>query len=164
MNLFEVIPQSFFKPFVSKYKQMYFDCIQLLYSSYRTELSFGIDKIHIVNKLEHYFELKYTDEIEFEEAEGIIQSAHEKALATLRYLKDCGWIEEEMGHDYAIKVNLQDYSITMIEAFEKIIKNEDTEFQSLISTIHTLLMREENYKKPYEYILKNVFENTHELI
>lgn len=164
MNLFEIIPQSFFKPFVSKYKHLHFDCIQLLYSSYRSELSFGIDKVIIINVLEQYFELQYTDVIEFEEADGLIQSAHEKALAILRYFKDCGWIEEEMGYDYTIKVNLQDYAITMIEAFEKIIKNEDTEFQSLISTIHTLLMREENYKKPYEYILKNVFENTHELI
>ena len=88
MNLFEVVPQAFFKPLVSKYKHLYFDCIQLLYSS---------------------------------------------------------------------------YAITVIEAFEKIRKMK-TEFQSLISTIHTLLMREENYKKPYEYILKNVFENTHERI
>lgn len=164
MNLFEVVPHAFFKPLVSKYKHLYFDCIQLLYSSYRSELSFGIDKVIIINVLEQYFELQYTDVIEFEEMNGIIQSAHEKALAILRYFKDCGWIEEEMGHDYTIKVNLQDYAITIIEAFEKIIKNEDTEFQSLISTIHTLLMREENYKKPYEYILKNVFENTHELI
>lgn len=164
LNLFEVIPQSFFKPFVSKYKHMYFDCIQLLYSSYRAELSFGIDKAYVINELERYFELQYTGVIEFEETEGIIQSAHEKALLILRYFKECGWIEEEHGHDYTIKVNLQDYAITMIEAFEKIIKNEDTEFQSLISTIHTLLMREENYIKPYEYILKPVFENTHELI
>ena len=164
MNLFEVVPHAFFKPLVSRYKHLYFDCIQLLYSSYRSELSFGIDKVIIINVLEQYFEQQYTDVLEFEEMDGIIQSAHEKALAILRYFKECGWIEEETGQDYTIKVNLQDHAITMIEAFEKIIKNKDTEFQSLISSIHTVLMLEENYKKPYEYILKHVFDNTHELI
>lgn len=149
---------------VSKHKRMYFDCIQLLYSSYRSELSFGIDKIIIVNVLEQYFEEQYTDVIDFEETGYVVTSAHEKALTFLRYLRDCGWIEEEIGKDYSIKINLQDYAITIIEAFEKIIKNDETEFQSLISTIHTLLMREENYQKPYEYKLKNVFENTNELI
>ena len=64
MNLFEVVPHAFFKPLVSKYKHLYFDCIQLLYSSYRSELSFGIDKVIIINVLEQYFELQYTDIIE----------------------------------------------------------------------------------------------------
>ena len=54
MNLFEVVPHAFFKPLVSKYKHLYFDCIQLLYSSYRSELSFGIDKVIIINVLEQF--------------------------------------------------------------------------------------------------------------
>ena len=66
--------------------------------------------------------------------------------------------------DYKIKVNLLDYAVTMIESFQRIIANDELEYQSLISQIHATLTSERGYDKPYEYIIKSVVENTDELI
>ena len=52
----------------------------------------------------------------------------------------------------------------MIESFNKIIKNEEIEYQSLVSQIHATLVKQDGYAKPYEYIIKRVIENTEELI
>lgn len=82
----------------------------------------------------------------------------------MRRLKDSGWIENEVSNDYKIKVNLFDYAATMIESFNKIVKNEEMEYQSLVSQIHATLLNKEGYVKPYEYIIKRVAENTEELM
>jgi hypothetical protein len=60
-------------------------------------------------------------------------------------------------------VNLYDYAVTMIEAFLKINKNEDMEFEVLISQIHATLHSDDFLQKPYS-ILRRVAENTEELI
>lgn len=163
INLFSILPQEFFKPLTSKYKSNYIDCILILYRTYRTELSFGVDKDVIVAELENYFDNESNSEMVFDDEE-IAKDSRDKANGVLRILKFCGWIEEEQSNDYRIKINLFDYAVTIIESFNKIIKNEEMEYQSLVSQIHATLLNKDSYSKPYEYIIKRVFENTEELM
>ena len=46
----------------------------------------------------------------------------------------------------------------------RIIKDEETEYQGIISQIHAILQNQELYTKPYELIIKGVQENTERLI
>lgn len=164
MNLFSVIPEDFFKPLTSKYKTTYIDCLRLIFNTYKTELSFGVDKEVILSELENYFDNESNTEMVFDEDEEVAKDSRSKANGILRRLKDSGWIEYEMSNDYKVKVNLFDYATTMIEAFNKVIKNEEMEYQSLVSQIHATLLNKEAYVKPYEYIIKCVTENTEELM
>ena len=164
MNLFNIIPDDFFKPLTSKYKTTYIDCLRLIYNTYKSELSFGVDKEIIVTQLETYFDNESTTEMVFDEDNEIANDSRSKANAILRRLKDSGWIEHELSNDFRVKVNLFDYAATVIESFNKIIKNEELEYQSLVSQIHATLLNKEGYSKPYEYIIKRVIENTEELM
>jgi len=166
INLFNIMPEDFFKPLTSKYKTTYIDCLRLIYNTYKTELSFGVDREVILEELEHYFDNQSSEEMVFDEEEDgeIAKDAKTKAYAILRRLKDCGWLEYELGNDHKINVNLFDYATTMIESFNKIIKNEEIEYQSLVSQIHGTLLNPDAYAKPYEYIIKPVIDNTEELI
>lgn len=164
MNFFNIVSEDFFKPLASKYKHTYIDCLRLIYNTYKTELSFGVDKEVILAKLETYFENESISDMVFDEEEEVFNDARSKANAILRRLKDSGWIEYEIANDYKVKVNLYDYSATMIESFNKIIKNDEIEYQSLVSQIHATLLNKEAYVKPYEYIIKRVTENTEELM
>ncbi|MBZ9689779.1 DUF5716 family protein [Clostridium estertheticum] len=164
INIFNIVPEEFFKPLTSKYKSTYIDCLRLIYNTYKTELSFGVDKEVIISELENYFDNESNIEMVFEEDEEIAKDSRSKANAIVRRLKDNGWIEYEVSNNYKVKVNLFDYAATMIESFNKIIKNEEIEYQSLVSQIHATLLNQEMYMKPYEYIIKRVKENTEELM
>ncbi|HZK54700.1 MAG TPA: Wadjet anti-phage system protein JetA family protein [Desulfosporosinus sp.] len=164
LYLFDIIPDDFFKPLTSKYKTTYIDCLRLIYNTYKSELSFGVDKEIIVSELENYFDNESTAEMVFDEDNEIAKDSRSKANAILRRLKESGWIEHELSNDFRVKVNLFDYAATVIESFNKIIKNEEVEYQSLVSQIHATLLNKEGYIKPYEYIIKRVIENTEELM
>ncbi|WP_310196052.1 Wadjet anti-phage system protein JetA family protein [Neobacillus niacini] len=164
INLFNIISEDFFKPLTSKYKATYIDCIRLIYNTYKTELSFGVDKEVILAELESYFENQSSEDMIFDDNVEVAKDSRAKANAILRDLKDSGWIEYEVSNDYRVKINLFDYAATMIESFNKILKNEEMEYQSLVSQIHATLLNKEAYVKPYEYIIKRVVENTEELI
>ncbi len=138
--------------------------MRLIYNTYKTELSFGVDKEVILTELENYFDNESNIEMIFDEDEEIAKDSRSKANGILRRLKDSGWIEYELSNDYKVKVNLFDYAATMIESFNKIVKNEEMEYQSMVSQIHATLLSQEAYAKPYEYIIKRVAENTEELM
>lgn len=189
MHLFQILPEDFFKPLTSKYKRVYTDCLGIIYDAYKSEYSFGVDREIVTGKLQEYFE-EHEHEYEFENAnenenenENIningayekvdsntvpvgssMKDPREKANTVLRVLRNCGWIEFETASDYIVKVNLSDYSATIIESFNKIVRNEEMEYQSVISQIHGALLNEEGYRKPYEFIIKGVIENTENLI
>lgn len=165
IKLFTIIPPNFFTPLTSKHKQTYVDCLELIYDSYKSELSFGVDKEVIVSKLEDYFDQVSGEEMVFDEDDNeVAVDSRMKANAILRRLKDSGWVEFEMAADYRMKVNMLDYAATTMESFKKIMKPEELEYQSHIYQIHGTLSDKEAYVKPYEYIIKRVSENTEELM
>lgn len=165
MHLFQIVPDNFFKPLVGKYKSTYVDCLVLIYNTYRSELSFGVDREVIVSALEDYFnQLPASDLILDEDDNEVYRDSRAKANAIVRSLKECGWIDYELAHDFRTQVNLLDYAASMIESFNKLIRSEEMEYQSLVSQIHATLLNRDGYIKPYEYIIKRVDENTEELM
>ncbi|WP_422484763.1 Wadjet anti-phage system protein JetA family protein [Gudongella sp. DL1XJH-153] len=160
MQLFKTLSDDFFKPLTSKYKDTYVDCLEMIYETYRTEFSFGVEREVLLGKLEQYFDEKYPEEMVFDEEEISVTDSRSKANAVLRHLRNCGWVEYEHDSSYNVKVNLHDYAATIIEALIKVDRNEEMEYQSEISSIYGILMNQEGFRRPYENVIKKVIENT----
>lgn len=161
-NLFQVLPEDFFKPFTSKYRRQYADCILLMFNSLKPEISYGVNREIVVKVLEGYFEVDDT-EMSFDEL-TYLKDAREKANAVIASLKACGWLEYEQEKNHQLNVVLYEYAIPMIESMNKIIREEEAEYQGIISQIHASLQNQDLYAKPYELIIKGVKENTERLI
>jgi hypothetical protein len=172
MQLFDLLPESFFRPLTGKYRAVFADCLRLIYQAYRNELSFGVDKEVIVSALEDYFEHQMQSDLVFAPDDNefelvgtdVIRDSRAKANAVLLRLKESGWLEYEQSFDYKIRVNLPDYAVTMMETFNRVIKNQELEYQSMVSQIHATLTNPDGLLKPYEYMLKRTAENTEELM
>ena len=161
-KLFSILPEDFFKPLTSKYRQQYADCILLLFISFKPEISYGISREIVVKALTDYFE---TDdrEMTFDET-NYVEDAREKANGVIASLKNCGWLEYEQETNHQINIVLFEYAIPVIEGLNRILKDEEAEYQGIISQIHASLQNSELYAKPYELIIKGVQENTERLV
>lgn len=162
-NIFQYVPEDFFKPLASKYKREYAECIQLIFHTFKSENSYGINREIVTSVLEDYFSNDET-EMFFDESEQSVKGARDKANIIIRNLKNCGWIEYETMEGHLINVTLNEYAVPIIESFEKIIRDDETEYQGIISQIYSTLLNQELYVKPYELILKGVNENTDRLL
>lgn len=161
-NLFQVLPDEFFKPLTSKYKREYADCILLIFNSFKPEISYGVNREIVVKVLEGYFEV---DDMEMSFDEQIyLKDAREKANAMIASLKACGWLEYEQEKNHQLNVVLFEHAVPVIESMNRIIKEEEAEYQGIISQIHASLQNKDLYVKPYELIIKGVKENTERLI
>ena len=157
-NLFSVLPEDFFKPLTSKYKREYADCILLIFNSFKPEISYGVNREIVVKVLEGYFETD-DNEMTFDE-QNYIRDARDKANAIIASLKSSGWIEYAQEKNHQLNVVLYEYAIPIIESMNRIIREEETEYQGIISQIHASLQNKDLYSKPYELIIKGVKENT----
>lgn len=162
-NLFECLPGEFFKPLTGKYKKEYADCIQIIFNTFKAENSYGVNREIIVSILENYFENDEEDMI-LEEENAVYSDARAKANSVIKTLRDCGWIEYEQGENHQITVILFEYTVPIIESFNRVMKEEEAEYQGIISQIHAALQNQELYARPYELILKGVNENTDRLV
>lgn len=162
-NLFSVLPNDFFKPLNSKYKDQYADCLLAIYNSYKTEISYGVDRESVVSTLTDYFNTR-TDDISFDDDNSFEKDSRSKAQKTINYLKDCGWLDFEEEKNYQQNVVLTEQAVPFIRTMNDVIKNEETEYQGLISQIHAVLQNEDLYSKPYQFILKNVVNSTEQLV
>ncbi len=162
-NLFHILPSDFFKPLTSKYKQVYADCILLIFNTFKPEISYGVNREIVVKTLTEYFEVDDM-EMTFDDEETFIKDAREKANGIIASLKACGWIEYEQERNHQLNVVLFEYAVPIIESMNKVILEEETEYQGLISQIHASLQNKDLYTKPYELIIKGVKENTERLI
>ena len=162
-NIFQYISEDFFKPLTSKYKKEYAVCIGLIFSTFQSETSYGINRETVITVLENYFD---DNEIEmyFEETETRVKNPRDKANEIVTQLKKCGWIEYESVENHQINLLLNEYAVPIIECFNKIVKEEETEYQGIISQIYSTLYNEKLYTKPYELILKGVYQHTERLL
>lgn len=165
MQLFEILGDNFFKPLTSKYHDIFADCLIIIYETYNNELSYGVDKEYIIDKLVTYFENKQSDNIVFEDdTESIAITPREKAQAIIRKLKDCNWIELEQSLEYKTLITLLSHSVTIIQSLRSITKNNELEYEASVSTIYSILNNKKSYDKPYQYAIKEVYYKTKELI
>ena len=161
-TLFDILPADFFKPLTSKYRREYADCIMQLFNAFKPEISYGVNRDIVVKELTDYFEADDT-EMSFDD-EIYISDAREKANGVIAVLKKCGWIEYEQETNHQINVILCEYAIPVIDSMNRIIREEEAEYQGIISQIHASLQNGELYGKPYELIIKGVQENTERLL
>ena len=161
-TLFDILPADFFKPLTSKYRQEYADCIMRLFNAFKPEISYGVNRDIVVKELTDYFEADDA-EMSFDD-EVYVSDAREKANGVIAILKKCGWIEYEQEMNHQINVILCEYAIPVIDSMNRIIREEEAEYQGIISQIHASLQNDELYGKPYELIIKGVQENTERLL
>ncbi len=161
-TLFDILPADFFKPLTSKYRREYADCIMRLFNAFKPEISYGVNRDIVVKELTDYFEADDA-EMSFDD-EVYVSDAREKANGVIAILKKCGWIEYEQEMNHQINVILCEYAIPVIDSMNRIIREEEAEYQGIISQIHASLQNEELYGKPYELIIKGVQENTERLL
>lgn len=163
-GIFDFVPDGFFKPLTGKYKRIYVDCLNITFISCSSELSYGIERDILIDKLIAYFDENAIGNWSLEEGEEVLNDSRSKANAILRKLKDTGWIEEEQSKNLNYRINLMDYAITILNGINEAVNNQEIEYQSVVSIIYNSLNNLENYKKPYEYVIKNVVDNTDKLI
>jgi len=161
-NIFDIVSGDFFKPLTSKYKRMYADTILLIYNSFKPEISYGVNRDIVVSVLMDYFDAD-DDEISFDD-ETYVSDSRDKANGVIAQLKNCGWIEYEQAENHQLNVVLFDHAVPVIDSIIRIMKEEETEYQGIISQIHASLQNEELYAKPYELIIMGVEENTEHLV
>jgi hypothetical protein len=163
MTIFNIVGQDFFKPLTSYLKNLYFDCLEIIYNSYSSELSYGIDREILVSTLADYFESNHTSEINFEDETEILRDSRVKATTFLRKLKDFGWVEYEISNNQTARVVMPDYAVTIVKTLIDISDPKEMEYQSEIAVIYSTLINEELLERPYPQVLKPVFERTRAL-
>ena len=159
-NLFGVVGENFFKPLTSQFKAIYFDCLNIIYESYRSELSYGAEREILVSKLTDYFDRSGISEIQFEDDTETIKDSRAKATMFLRKLKEFGWIEYEIANDQTQRLIMPNHAVTLIQTLNSIARKDEIEYQSEISAIYSLLTNEELLNRPYPQIIKPVYERT----
>ena len=160
MGFFEIVCNDFFKALTGKYRNVFADCLDIIYDSYKTELSYGIDKEKLVMRLSDYFENSDCDDIRFEDEDDVYKDPRSKANEFLRKLRAYGWIEYEFANDGSVKIIMPDYSVTIMQALRSITDSKETEYQSEVSAIYSLLINDELYDRPYPQIIRPVYERT----
>ena len=166
MSFFDIVGASFFKPLTSSYKEVYFDCLNMIYDLCKYQMSNSEEKGVVVEHLADYFEERNQKKFVFEE-EGEENFADSRAVAFefIRKLKNFGWIDEEIGKNYISRIYFNDYAITLLESFRKIVSEEEAEYQSIIQIIYSIAVNEDAYRqKPYENVLIGLRENIERLI
>ena len=161
-NIFNYLNSDFFKPLTSKYHKEFADCIYLINNTFKNELTYGVNREVVVSKIEEYFSEDYHDMI-FDN-DIILRNPREQANAIINSLRKCGWLEYETNINKETFIVLNEYALTIIESFNKITSDDETEYQGIITQIYSNLSNKDLYDKPYEYILKGVKESTDRLI
>lgn len=159
MNIFNITGNDFFKALTGKYQREFADCLEIIYNSYRMELSYGIDKEQLIIQIADYFDRNTEASIQLDDGE-ILNDSRTKASAFLRKLRSYGWIENEFSSDGKEKIIMPNYSITMIQAILSVSESKEMEYQSEISAIYSLLTNETLNNRPYPQIIKPVYDRT----
>ena len=160
MDIFGIVGKDYFKVLTSKYQSIFVDCLKIIYDSYRTELSYGIDREILLLQLTDYFDRSGTADIQFDEEADILKDSRAKASEFIRRLKTYGWIEYEYGSDNRPKIIMPNHSVTIMQALISVSETKEMEYQSEVSAIYSLLINEELLSRPYPMIIKPVYDRT----
>ncbi len=128
--------------------------------------SFSIEREVIIDIISDYIEAKQDNDFFNSTLEDEIwneslqdsNTARDRASFVLRKLENHGWIIVETYSNYQQYINLNDYSIKILDTLDKVRKNYQAEYQGYVYATYTLLYSEEAKKKPQD-ILKLHFED-----
>ena len=171
-SLFAVVGDSLFSPLASTNKEIYLDCLVIIYDSYRRERSFGVDRDAIIQKLTYYFEdhtpADAQDIASADAGPAAIQDAageslrDPRALAAeiLRRLIGWGWVQRETGSDQREKIVMPGYAVSILRTLIDVAEGRETEYQSELAAIYSLLNNPELMEDPYPQVVKPVYDRT----
>lgn len=160
IKLFEIVGNDFFRPLTGKYQGVFIDCLEIIYESYRTELSYGVDRDILIALLTDYFERNGSAEIRFEDEQDVFRDSRSKAAEFLRKLKAYGWVEYEFDNNGNAKIVMQHYAVSVMQAFVSVSAQSEMEYQSEVSSVFSLLTNETLLDRPYPQVIKPVYERT----
>ncbi|MDT8718816.1 hypothetical protein IAI10_19350 [Clostridium sp. 19966] len=156
--LFKNLPENFFTPLASKNKNIYWDCIYILYSIMNSRLSFGIERELVIDELQDYFDSYGSDIVE---DDITVAGSRDKANLVVRKLIDYGWLTSETTYSHVQLVHFNDYAVEIVKTLDKIVNNNKLEYQGYIYTIYTLIRSNSESKG---ILLNQIYENTDKLI
>lgn len=170
MNLFNIVPEKLFSVLASPLKEYYSDILFLIYDQYMLT-SFSIEREVIIDIISDYIEGRMDnttfstgldDEI-WEESLQDASGIRDRASFILRKLELTGWITVETYSNYQQYINLNDYSIRILDALDKVRKNYRAEYQGYVYATYTLLYSEEANRQS-NIALEKAYEQTEQLI
>ena len=160
IKLFEIVGNDFFRVLTGKYQNVFIDCLEIIYESYRTELSYGVDRDVIIALLTDYFEKNGSADIQFEDEQDVFRDSRSKAAEFLRKIKGYGWVEYEFDNNGRSKIVMPHYAVSVMQAFISVSKQNEMEYQSEVSSVFSLLTNETLLDRPYPQVIKPVYERT----
>ena len=162
MNLFEVLPNEFFRLLSGRNKEIYAKCLEILLTALEHD-QFKIAKDEFVNALKDA-DIDWTSNFEYDtnDVPDNAPVTSNKIAYTVNRLEECGWIEFIIdpinNEEYIV---LPDYSIHVLEAFKKITSDLDGLSLSLVhSTYSELKIEDENPDEFLYAALLRAHENT----
>lgn len=158
-NLFKVLPSNFFSVFARESRVIFADCIFKTYQYFANDVSYTTSKDSFMDLLKDYFEEHET--LLEDENKNSIKTVNDKANFIYTKLKDCGWINEDIGENYEIFVTYEDYAINIIETLMNLDKVGDITYSGLIHGIYSSLMNFEPEKGALAF--ENAYNQTIEL-
>ena len=168
MYIFDLINNdNYFKPFCSKNRYVYYDCIcELIKKSKGRPIFYDDDARDALNIYLSNSKLDYIEETD--------DITHEQITKTgtdiMRYFRICGWLtEKEMGRSGEYETHVAPYCRRLIEYLQDLAeKNNDGSLSNKIINMYEILksaFSEESIRsdRPYANILKPLIENMEDL-
>ena len=157
-NVFSVLPDNFFSALTGKYSQLVAECITLLYQKTKASHTFTLEKNFMVDLLDDHIQNSHTV---VEDDEDKQLNSKDAASYIIKKLKDCGWIEEDLGKDYMTYYSISDYAIEIIKTLLNLTKDNEPEYSGYVYLIFHML---NNFQVENGYItLEQIYINTEEL-
>ncbi len=169
MNIFDAVPSNFFIVMTSTNKELYYECLKIIYNLYDKRLGFDITRDDVMEAILEYLDM--TDDVVRSEEGGMI-TQKERANYILQKFEDCGWISVETSNDYVELINFKVHALTVMEALLKIC-NEDWnesdelaqpvfEYRGYLFSIYSLLTNPA--VKEYGLMIKQVYKLATEFV
>lgn len=131
------------------------------------QLSFGVERDIVTDRLEYYFDQNLAADIkgseEYPSSFPESSSSRDKANFIIRSLERYGWIYIDTDLSYVQRINFRDYAITFLKTLLDIESEKKAEYQGYIYTIYSL--SQNLYKSGAEgHCLLEIEKNTDALV
>ena len=168
MQLFDLVPQDFFRPLTGNHRREYMDILLCLWENCRRTPLHGASKTMMIDWAEDYFmglqKEVVLEEEELEFSEGGGQTPRMMATAFLRRLKQTGWLEERPGsYEEEPKFVFHHKIVPIIRSFGDVISPNVTAYQGKLFKVCKLLQGIEQTEHPYEAVLREAVGDLEDL-
>lgn len=138
-NLFGHIPGNLFSVLAGPLKEVHAGLLMLVYKQYQKTI-YTLNKDVLIDLfceyLESLDEKSWVAVKEEDEYRELARNVRERANHFLRKLTDAGWLIQEQYYDYSFKITVPDYSLALLEAFNKTCTGYRMEFKGRILSIY----------------------------